>query len=555
MANAQKDTIYVDVDDEITNIIEKVRASKKQIVALVLPKRATVLQSTVNMKLLKKNADAAKKSVVLITSESALMPLAGVAGFHVAKTLQSKPVLPPTPGDAPLAVSNYTEDTEVDASKSVGELSGDTAPSANDDVIELDNDAPKSETPKDKKASKTSKDKKLKVPNFERFRLWMFLGIVGVILLIFGWYWAFFVAPKAHVTVKTDTTTVTTDASMTVDPNATEVNVEKNIIPAQKKEYKKTDSEKAPATGSKNVGAKATGTVTLQNCTASDEQVTVPAGTTVTSNGFVFVIDQAAILPVRTVVGTQCKTETKTVSVTAQNPGDSYNLSGGRKWVVTGYSSVLGTDSSNMSGGTTNTVKAVTQSDVDGAKQKLIDRGIQAATDELKKQFRQANLVALPDTLVTVSANYTNTPAVGAEGNDVTVNSTATYSMLGVKQDDLKKLLENSAKGQIDTKKQGISDYGIEKAVFRVEDSKLPNGAFKISIQSQITVGPKLEHETIKSSIKGMKKGDAISAIQSNPGVKEVQVSFSPFWVYKLPKNTNKITVEIVQANGTSTTK
>src|SRR5487761_291507 len=89
-----KDVVYIDVDDEITGVIDKVTSSSAKVVALVLPKRATVFQSIVNMKLLKKRADAAKKNIVLISSEPGLMPLAGTAGLYVASTLQSKPEIP-----------------------------------------------------------------------------------------------------------------------------------------------------------------------------------------------------------------------------------------------------------------------------------------------------------------------------------------------------------------------------------------------------------------------------------------------------------------------------
>lgn len=91
-----KETIYVGVDDEITHIIDKVNDSQHKIIALVLPKRAAVLQSVVNMKLLKKAATSSKKNIVLITSEQGLYPLAGAAGIHVAKSLQSKPAIPPS---------------------------------------------------------------------------------------------------------------------------------------------------------------------------------------------------------------------------------------------------------------------------------------------------------------------------------------------------------------------------------------------------------------------------------------------------------------------------
>jgi hypothetical protein len=98
-----KDVIYVDVDDEITSIIDKLENSGQKVVALVLPKRAASLQSIVNMKLLKRSADNAGKNLVLITSEQALLPLAGAAGLHVAKNLQSKPDIPAAPAAAAAA--------------------------------------------------------------------------------------------------------------------------------------------------------------------------------------------------------------------------------------------------------------------------------------------------------------------------------------------------------------------------------------------------------------------------------------------------------------------
>lgn len=61
MTKDTKDTIYIDAEDEITAIVEKIKNSPKQIIALVLPKRASVFQSIVNMKLVKRIADNEKK--------------------------------------------------------------------------------------------------------------------------------------------------------------------------------------------------------------------------------------------------------------------------------------------------------------------------------------------------------------------------------------------------------------------------------------------------------------------------------------------------------------
>src|SRR5690606_14099634 len=109
--------------------------------ALVLPKRATVLQSIVNMKLLKKAAQGAKKNLVLITSESGLLPLAGAAGLHVAKSLQSKPEIPPTPHQTleDTTTEEITDEgtEEVDRSASVGSLAAAHGADEETETIEL----------------------------------------------------------------------------------------------------------------------------------------------------------------------------------------------------------------------------------------------------------------------------------------------------------------------------------------------------------------------------------------------------------------------------------
>ena len=116
-----KETLYVDVDDEITAIIERVKSAKGGIIALVLPKRATVLQSIVNMRLLKRAAESEKKNLVLVTSEASLLPLAGLIGMHVAETPSSKPTIPPRPDmpsdepesvDEPLSVADSTANSD-----------------------------------------------------------------------------------------------------------------------------------------------------------------------------------------------------------------------------------------------------------------------------------------------------------------------------------------------------------------------------------------------------------------------------------------------------------
>ncbi|HET7827321.1 MAG TPA: hypothetical protein VFK97_00440, partial [Candidatus Saccharimonadales bacterium] len=116
-----KEVIYIDVDDEITSIIDKVENAKEKVVALVLPKRAASLQSIVNMKLLKRSADQVDKSPVLITSEAALLPLAGAAGLYVSKNLQSPPEVPHAPAGAAMPKADDASVETLDTADSVDE--------------------------------------------------------------------------------------------------------------------------------------------------------------------------------------------------------------------------------------------------------------------------------------------------------------------------------------------------------------------------------------------------------------------------------------------------
>lgn len=541
-----KDTIYIDAEDEITVIIEKVRASDAKIVALVLPKRAATLQSIVNLKLLKRTAKQAKKSLVLITSEVGLLPIAGAVGLHVAKTLQSKPTVPASPktSDEAITVENETSETgeaALDPHASIGQLAGHVA---TEETIELDNE---DTAGVNAKAGKKTLAKKFKIPNFDRFRLVLFGGIALLILLIVGSVFAFVVLPKAKIVIKTDTTSVNTDLLITAKTDAKEVDGAAMIVPATSKSLKKTDTEKVPATGQRDDGNKAKGTMTVYNCT--DAAITIPAGTTFTNTGFSFTADAAATIPPSDFFsnGTCKKNTSEDVAVTATKAGGESNLSAGRDYTSNIGSTLTGKGSA-MSGGTSKLVQVASQSDIDNAKQKVTDRLIAAATTELKTQFTTENFVAITDTFAGGAPTVLSTPNVNEPGAEVNVSVTITYTELGVKQDDLKQLVEAEVKKHIDNSKQTIQDNGISKATILTTEKKSA-GEVKFNIKTLAIAGPQLDAEGIKKQVAGKKKNETQSIIQARPGIKDVTISYSPFWVFSTPKNAKHITITFDQNN------
>jgi len=568
MTTPGKQVIYVDVDDEITAIIDKMNATDARVIALVLPKRATVLQSIVNMKLLKHRAEGAKKHLVLITSETGLMPLAGMAGIHVAQTLQSKPEIPGVPQQDSLDDSDEAvalageQDTDGDfnaqdnGAKSVGALAsqraagGASIAAADNDVIELDekNDGSlrdkngKSNVADDAKAAKPSKDKKLNVPNFLRFRKRLIFGILGVFVLIGLWYVAYFVMPKASIVIKTDSSDVEAALDLTLDTGANTVDDEKLVVPAQTQQQQKTNTQQVAATGTQNKGERASGTVTIINCSADGSPVTIPAGTGVSTNGLTFITQKTLQLQTST---PGCKAfggfTSGTVDVVAEKGGAQYNV-GPSTFTTAGIGSVQVSSSEAMTGGTDNNVKVVQQSDVDGAKQKISTaQGADAIKRQLQQNLEHDGLYAVLASFNAGTPNVTTSVNVGDEAENVTVTETIGYTMYGVKKDDLHKLVEAFVSKKIDTKKQSMQDDGLSGARFTVP-SPGSGAQLKVSMVSTATAGPHLDVEALKKQIVGQKSGNVKDTIKENPGVVDAEVKYSPFWVTKAPK-AEKITV------------
>ncbi|MFZ2560435.1 MAG: hypothetical protein WAW91_02285, partial [Candidatus Nanoperiomorbaceae bacterium] len=275
-----RDTIYVDTDDDITSIIEKVKSSKHAVVALVPPARAGTLQSVVNLRLLQNATKKSRKQLSLVTSDKALVSLASGLKIPVAKNLAAQADIPVSRNDL---LKNNSDD-EIDGKDlGVGELadlgSDDHTPMANeskddaavnaietDDEIRGDEDdgRPNSDEPKQvsrQRNPKPSPAKNKKIPNFSKFRKWFLIGGGALVLLIIFIIWATVFAPHGTITITATTTAVPVSASLSLTPNsATDIN---NLrVQPIAKTTSKTETANIAATGTQLVGgARATGTV------------------------------------------------------------------------------------------------------------------------------------------------------------------------------------------------------------------------------------------------------------------------------------------------------
>lgn len=552
-----KDTIYVDVDDEITTVIDKVRSSSGRVVALVLPKRATVFQSIVNMKLLKRSAESAKKNIVLITTEPSLMPLAGTVGLHVAATPQSKPEIPsvtqvasevPEVEEDARGEEDQEEYTTANAGhRSIGELA--TSSTGNGiETLQVPDEEDRTDdevATKTAKAPKSPKDRRLKVPNFNKFRMMLFVGVIILVALAFGLYECIVVLPKAKIVISTKTSGQNVSLTATLTPSASALNTQSGAIPAKVEQQQKTLSQQVATTGQQNNGTSATGTIMMsaQECAPNlGQPAAVPAGTGVSSGGLTYITQGTTQFNPFGPGHGSCITyqATALTNIAAQSAGAKYNVSNAT-FSVAGRSDVTATGSA--SNGTDNIIHTVTQADIDSAKQKLGGQDNASIQAALEQTLQTEGLYPLSATFNASTPVVTTSNNVGDQADNVTVTETITYTMYGAKQSDLDTLIKSNIAKQIDMKNQAVVNDGLASATVNVTGNN--NNNEQISLQATATVGPDINAADIKKQVAGKRTGDVKTLVNAISGVTNVDVQLSPFWVSSVPTNQNKITVTI----------
>ena len=80
-------TFYIDIDEEITSIVDRLRKAKAKEVVIVVPKRALLIQSVVNLKLLKKESESLKKQLIIVTQDKLGKLLVEKTGIAVQQKL------------------------------------------------------------------------------------------------------------------------------------------------------------------------------------------------------------------------------------------------------------------------------------------------------------------------------------------------------------------------------------------------------------------------------------------------------------------------------------
>ncbi len=547
MDNAE--VIYLEVDAEITEAIDKLKAAKGDSVKLVVPARSSLLQSSVNLKLLKKSAKDHGKELALVTGDKTATYLAAGAGLAVAKTVKAEPRVPE-------AVREEAEPDIVEPEESAGKGGesksgsksssssggGKSSKAKSDETVEeaIVSKRMVGEEDLEPNESAVSK-KKAKVPNYSAFqkKLLVAAGVVAAIVVAII---LFITLPTAKLIVLAKADKLPINSNFVVDATATQNDPQALTYAGQKLTLQKDLTQNFTATGKKDVGTKATGTVAISNCSNSDD-FTIAAGTVLSSSGKNFTLNSAVAVPGAKFSGGNCsKAGVANGAITASANGDSYNL-GGVTFSIAGYDPKVSAKGST-SGGASKTVTVVTQADIDAATQQAVEAAASKSRDEL---FAKAGKdgVLFEDTLATKQDSVTSSAPVGSEASNGTVTVKVTYSVYETTKETMNSLLNTLAKDGLPKGDQQLYQNGIDDAVYtfvkNVSDTRV-----QMNVATSAYYGQRIDTAQIAKQTAGKSKKDVTAIVQKdNPSVVSTEVNSNPSLMPSMPMLSSHIHVII----------
>lgn len=545
-----KDVIYIEPEDDITDIITKIENSKDKIVALVPPKKAGVFRSVVNIKLISKVGSTSEKTVVLVTTDPSIMKLAAATKIPVTKNLQTPPAIP--------KIDTDTEESSEEEVINESDEAEDTEKDMNDEKEEQEDEKDDEENEKSKKKEKKKKKNKEKTGNLvidwiKNHKKTAIFGGIAILALIIFMIWAFVIAPAATVNVSIQTESKSFAENVNFTTKAEDENVKEGKLYLQEKKVESVQEIDFEATGKKNKGEKANGDIIVYVFFKQKGRVDVNSGVTFTINGLSFVANNGVSLSwdgedfddcdnsgnASQLIQSGCQISGK-LSVTATEPGSKYNIAATQSgWSTVANVSGAYSDKA-MSGGTDDLVTVVEQSDIEKAKDQLKASNEDEMKEKLLKDIGE-NMLVIESSFKQDTATAEASPAAGEEVKDGTkpkLKATTTATIYAIDRSKIEEFITEKAKLDDDQKIYEIKDPFIENLFEN-------NGGYTGRLKTSYAVGPKVTDSEILEMVKGKGVGDAQHDLKNIRGIVDVRIDTSYPWVGTIPGDTNKITINI----------
>lgn len=558
--------VYLDIDEEITAVIDKIKKTKVYDLALVVPKRSVLTQSIVNLKLLRKQIESIGKNVVVVVAEKNAYNLAKRAGLDVRSDI---PVGGLDSGDS---IEELQEEIAINARSDIRPQRKAAVEIKDSDDLEIhsyleEDDVDFSASPKKRKKRdrkglvaatrsdatradeefKDSVSEKLNKPVFiPRLGMKVFFGFLTVSFIVAGLIF-FVLLPRADISIIPETETYISSVDVVIESNREEFDVQNNALPGELIFFEDdTESKTYDATTDKDVSTKARGQVTVFNSFSSSAQPLVASTRFQSGDGRVYRLVGDASIPGASIESGQAIPGQGTVTVEAEDPGSEFNIESGGL-IIPGLTpakqkDIYGEILKPIVGGEEKTLRVVGQEDIDRATQELSSPVYDALLEKLSTKV-SSDLYFFPGAVKKEIVEHTLSTEANSEVENFDISARVRVSTLVFSKKDIEKIIEKDVASAVSSEKR-IQNIGIDQGVsaelqnFDFEEKKMG-----IALRIEKKLYYVLDENFIRQEIKGSSEEEIESFLREFPHIDSYTVNLWPFWVSSAPKIDKKVQI------------
>jgi len=374
-------------------------------------------------------------------------------------------------------------------------------------------------------------------------------AVVAIVVLASG---ALFYLPSAAITVKARSEPVARDFEIRVDPSAAAASSIELAIPAKTIDREVEGSKTAQATGQRNIGKTASGFVSIYNF--SKTTLILKAATTeLTANGrkYYFTQDVGGIRPTAR-IGLEDQEIDETslippVPIVAAGAGEEYNLPAGTRFEISNEAfgsqptTLYAMSSENIAGGTTQHVRFVTASDVDGALGALSEELAASARVQLSEANPGQRFApnAMDLQIIEQASQY----QPGREAEEFSVSIRMKIRALTYEDSDLREVVFSRVRRLMpETKILDEESAVIDASLVNVN---LGEGLAMLHAHFEGEVKYVLDSAELLEKVKGRSVEEIREIFLSKPEIETLEVELAPFWVKTAPKLNSRIRLDV----------
>lgn len=366
------------------------------------------------------------------------------------------------------------------------------------------------------------------------------VGALVALVAILGAVSIFF--HRADIVVTPHRYTATIDSTF-------ETSVENPLLPHKKITSEDTKTKSVPATGTKDVENRASGTITVYNAYSTKSERLITNTRFETADGKVYRVHTPIVVPGYTMKAGLKVPGSLDVTVYASEPGEVYNI-GLSDFKLPGLKDskqaelIYAKSKTPMTGGFVGrqavvepTLRAQTVSELKAE----LDRALR---DKLQ-QNAPADYLIFADTISVVYAEGTDV----ADGTNAVVSVSGTASAPAFPQAAFAQALATAGAVVANTPLMVENPASLNVKV-TTPDSVGTDTPFSITVSGAASLVAMIPTEQLAGDLLGKSKNTVNEVLAQYPGIADLLVKVYPFWRVQIPMDAKNVKVEIAPAEG-----